>query len=71
MGMQSFRGAGGVGAISVRPAVPRETTTRYALSPSTQELTSAEGRAHSVLVQASTAAAIVTGALVATWVVYG
>jgi hypothetical protein len=71
MGMQSFRGAGGVGAISVRSAIARDAATEYELRSAAHEpLTSAEQHAHTVLAQATRAAAIVAGALVATWLVF-
>ena len=72
MGMQSFRGAGGGGAISLRSAPAHEAAAEYDLNPVTQELlTAAEAHAHSVLVRASTVTAVVTFALVATWLVAG
>ncbi len=72
MGMQSFRGAGGGGAISLRSARAHEAAAEYELSPVTHELlTAVEDHAQTVLVRASTVAAVVTFALVATWLVAG
>jgi hypothetical protein len=71
MGMQSFRGAGGAGAVSIRPAHVREPASEYDVSLLAQELLSgAEPRAETVFMQASTVAAAVTSAVVATWLMY-
>jgi hypothetical protein len=69
MAMQSFRGAGGVGAISLRRKTVRDASNEYELRPITQELlTTIEDDQPRALVHASTAVAVAAGALVAAWV---
>jgi hypothetical protein len=70
MGKQSFRGAGGGGAITVR-SVRSQTLAEHELHPLAQELLAGERRAEHALVQASTAVAVVTGLLATTWLLYG
>ena len=71
MGSQSFRGAGGAGAITVQPTRTRETVGEHDLHPPAQELAAHGQRAEQALVHASTAAAVVTGLLVTTWLLSG
>jgi hypothetical protein len=64
MGSQSFRGAGGVGAITVRPIRTHETA-EHELHPRARELTARRQRAEHA--PGPTAAVVVTALPVTGW----
>ena len=71
MGMQSFRGAGGVGAFSTPVArIDSDSLGEYELAPVAQDvLTKEEQRVERLLVGVATAVWIGIGALVVAWMV--
>ncbi len=71
MGMQSFRGAGGVGAFSTPVArIESDSFGEYELAPLAQDvLTVQEQRVERALVGVATAVWIGIGALVVAWMV--
>jgi len=66
MAMQSFRGAGGIGAVCVRSAVVRTAVIRHGLAELDQPSRS-ERQLHAALKHASTITAVLATALVAVW----
>ena len=67
MAMQSFRGAGGIGAVCVRSAVVRTAVIRHGLAELDQPPSPAEQHLHALLKHASTVTAMLATALVAVW----
>lgn len=67
MAMQSFRGAGGVGAVCVRSAVVRTAVIRHGLAGLEAPPAPADARRLAVLRRASTLTAVLASALAVVW----
>lgn len=71
MAMQSFRGAGGGGAVTVRSKRFDGSAGEHELDPIARELTAEGRRAENVAARAAAASAVVAGVLGTAWLIHG